>query len=121
MDTPPWWNLARKETMYYDGRTPAASVRSNLQFFLGEKSLEELKALEPTMRDMLVYFRSLSPLKWPYEVDASKAARGRVVFEAKWPKCHGTYASDGDDYPNRIVSLKEIGTDPAARWGCLTA
>ncbi len=82
MDTPPWWNLAPKETMYYDGRTPAASVRSNLQFFLGEKSLEELKAMEPTMRKMLTFIRSLSPLKWPYEIDTSKAARGRVVFEA---------------------------------------
>ena len=42
--------------MYYDGRTPAASVRSNLQFFLGANPLEELKALEPTMRKMLTYY-----------------------------------------------------------------
>ncbi len=117
MDTPAWWNLAPKDTMYYDGRTPATSVRSNLQFFLGEKSRDELKALEPTMRDMLTYVRSLSPPKWPFPMDAVQAERGRVVFEANCAKCHGTYDADGDDYPNRIVSLKEIGTDPARAVG----
>ena len=44
MDTPPWWNLKRKRTMYYDGRTDANSVRTNMQFLLGEKSADDLKA-----------------------------------------------------------------------------
>ena len=47
MDTPPWWHMKRKRTMYYDGRTDARSVRTNMQFLLGEKSLDDLKALEP--------------------------------------------------------------------------
>ena len=117
MDTPPWWNLAVKDTMYYDGRTPSDSVRSNLQFFLGEKSLNELKDLEPMMRDVMAYLRTLQPPKYPFPIDAAKAGRGRLVFEAKCSKCHGTYATDGDSYPNEVVSLKTIGTDPARAVG----
>ena len=46
MDTPAWWHLKRKTTMYYDGRTDARSVRTNMQFMLGEKNLEGFQALE---------------------------------------------------------------------------
>jgi hypothetical protein len=117
MDTPAWWNLAPKATIYYDGRTPATSVRSSLQFFLGEKSLDELKALEPTMRDILAFARSLNPPKYPFPIDRDKAERGRRVFETTCAKCHGTYEADGVDYPSEIVPLKLIGTDPARALG----
>ena len=49
-DVPPWWHMARKATMYYDGRTDARSVRSIMQFMLGEKTLEGFKELEPTFQ-----------------------------------------------------------------------
>ena len=55
MERPAWWHMKRKRTMYYDGRTDARSVRTSMQFMLGEKSLEELKALEPTFRDILAF------------------------------------------------------------------
>lgn len=118
MDTPAWWNLAPKSTMYYDGRTPAASDRASLQFFLGEKSLDQLKALEPTMRDIMTYLRTLTPPKYPFPVDHARAERGRRVFEANCTRCHGTYDADGAvEYPNEIVPLKVIGTDPARAVG----
>jgi mono/diheme cytochrome c family protein len=119
MDTPAWWNLAPKRTMYYDGRTPAASDRASLQFFLGEKSLAELQALEPTMADMTAYMRSLSPPRYPFPIDAARAQRGRATFEERCSKCHGLYDDDGSilDYPNEIVALKTIGTDPARAVG----
>ena len=116
MDTPPWWHLRKKETMYYDGRTPAASVRTNMQFLLGEKSLDELKALEPTFRDIQAYFKSLRAPKYPFPIDQSRADRGKTVFEANCTKCHGTYGPE-ETYPNVIVELKKIGTDPARALG----
>ena len=76
MDTPAWWHLKRKRTMYYDGRTDARSVRTNMQFLLGEKSLEDLKALEPAFRDVQAFLQSLEPPKYPFPIDAAKAARG---------------------------------------------
>ncbi len=116
MDVPPWWHMARKATMYYDGRTDARSVRSSMQFLLGEKTLEQFKDLEPTFRDILAYFKSLKPPPYPFAVDRARAERGRVVFKENCARCHGTYGPDGV-YPNKIVELDVIGTDPARAHG----
>jgi len=116
MDTPPWWHLKRKRTMYYDGRTDSRSVRTSMQFLLGEKSLAELKALEPAFRDVLAYLNSLEPPKYPFPIDTAKAARGESVFESSCARCHGTYGPKGR-YPNKIIPLDVIGTDPARSLG----
>jgi hypothetical protein len=116
MDTPAWWLLKRKRTMYYDGRTDARSVRTSMQFMLGEKSLDEFKKLEPTFRDVREYFLSLESPRYPFAVDSAKAAHGKVVFEETCARCHGTYGSGGK-YPNKIIPLDVIGTDPARAKG----
>jgi hypothetical protein len=116
MDVPAWWNLRRKSTMYCDGRTPADSVRTNMQFLLGEKSLEELKALEPTFREIQAYLKSLEPPRYPFPIDRARADRGKVVFETTCSKCHGTYGPEGE-YPNEVVALDRIGTDPSRALG----
>ncbi len=116
LDTPAWWLLKRKRTMYYDGRTDARSVRTNMQFMLGEKTLEEFKKLEPTFRDLRAYLLSLEPPKYPFPIDSAKAARGQVVFEETCARCHGTYGPGGR-YPNKIIALDVIGTDPARAKG----
>jgi mono/diheme cytochrome c family protein len=116
MDTPPWWHLKRKATMYYDGRTDARSVRTNMQFMLGEKDLEQFKALEPAFRDLQAYLKSLEPPKYPFPIDAAKSERGKLVFAKTCARCHGTYGPGGE-YPNKIVPLDVIGTDPARSVG----
>jgi mono/diheme cytochrome c family protein len=116
MDTPAWWHLKRKRTMYYDGRTDARSVRTNMQFALGEKSLAELKALEPTFRDVRAFLVSLEPPRYPFAIDSARAARGAAVFKDNCVRCHGTYGPTGQ-YPNKIVPLEVIGTDPARLLG----
>ncbi|WP_435017597.1 c-type cytochrome [Tundrisphaera sp. TA3] len=116
IDVPAWWLLAKKKTMYYDGRTEARSVRSNMQFMLGEKTLEEFKDLEPTFRDIQAYLKSLKAPRYPFPIDAARADRGRSVFEASCARCHGTYGPDGK-YPNKVVDLETIGTDPARSLG----
>ncbi|HZW32407.1 MAG TPA: c-type cytochrome, partial [Isosphaeraceae bacterium] len=116
MDTPPWWHLKRKATMYYDGRTDARSVRTNMQFLLGEKSLEQLKALEPVFRDVQAFLKSLEPPRYPFPIDTAQAARGQAVFERTCARCHGTYGPGGT-YPNKIIPLDVIGTDPARSLG----
>lgn len=116
LDVPAWWLLGKKATMYYDGRTDASAVRTNLQFMLGEKSLDEFKALEPTFRDIQAYFKSMKAPRYPFPIDAVRADRGKSVFEKTCAKCHGTYGPEGQ-YPSRIVDLKTIGTDPARALG----
>ena len=84
LDAPAWWNLKHKKTMYYDGRTPAASVRANMQFLLGEKTLEQFKALEPTFRDIQAYLLSLEPPKYPFPIDAVEG-RARQAASSRRP------------------------------------
>jgi mono/diheme cytochrome c family protein len=116
VDTPPWWRIGRKETIYYDGRTDADSVRTNMQFVMAEKSLEEMKALEPNFRDIQAYLKSLKPPAYPFEIESPKADRGKAIFAKKCASCHGTYGPGGK-YPNRIIELEEVGTDPARALG----
>jgi hypothetical protein len=111
-DIPPWWHMAKKQTMYYDGRTDARSVRSIMQFMLGEKTLQEFKDLEPTFRDIHAYLQTLRPPKYPFTIERARADRGHLVFQKTCAKCHGTYGPDGR-YPNVTVELNVIGTDPA--------
>ncbi len=116
LDTPPWWNLRKKQTKYYDGRTPAGAVRSNMQFLLGDLTRAEFEALEPTFTDIDAYFRSLRPPAYPFAIDAEKAERGKAVFTDHCVECHGTYGEDWS-YPNKIVPLNVIGTDTARAKG----
>ena len=116
MDTPPWWHMKRKRTMYYDGRTDARSVRTSMQFLLGEKSLDDLKALEPAFRDILAFFKSLEPPKYPVPDRHGPGRPWRGRLQMTCVRCHGTYGPDGK-YPNKIVPLDVIGTDPARSLG----
>src|SRR5205823_10282737 len=116
LDVPAWWLLGRKATMYYDGRTDARSVRTNMQFLLGELSLQEIKELEPTFRDVQAYLKSLKPPKYPFPIDRTKAERGEALFIETCARCHGTYGPGGF-YPSKVVPLKTIGTDPARALG----
>lgn len=110
-DIPAWWNIKHKETTYYDGRTDARSVRSNMQFMLGEKTREQFEELEPTFADVLAYLNSIEAPEYPFPIDAELAGRGRSIFENQCAKCHGTYG-DELSYPNLIIELDHIGTDP---------
>jgi len=116
LDAPPWWVLKHKTRMYYDGRTPAASARANMQFLLAEKSLAEFQELEPTFRDIQAYLLSIEPPEYPFPIDAARADRGRVVFEKSCARCHGMYG-EMVSYPGKIVPLDVVGTDPARILG----
>ena len=116
LDTPAWWLLKKKQTKYYDGRTPAHATRSNMQFLLGDLNREEFEKLEPTFQDIDAYFRTLTPPPYPFPVDATLAAQGNSVFTENCARCHGTYGASST-YPNKIVSLETIGTDPARAKG----
>ena len=96
MDTPPWWHLKRKRTMYYDGRTDARSVRTNMQFLLGRE--EPRRASRPSSR--------LSATSWPISRvwsrpnirSRSTPPRPRAARSSSrqtCARCHGTYGPDG--------------------------
>ncbi len=112
-DVPAWWLMKRKKTIYYTGGMDSRSVRTLMQFMMHPLTLpRDFERAEPAFRDIQQYLLSLEPPKYPFPVDAAKAARGQTLFRQHCARCHGTYGPDGR-YPNKIVPLEKIGTDPA--------
>src|SRR5687768_642052 len=118
-DAPAWWLLKRKETMYYNGQIDARAVRPLMTFMLHPFADGRVFAREEaTFADIQKYLLTVEPPKYPMAVDAGLATRGKVVFEENCAKCHGTYGprEAGDvrgDYPNKVIPLAKIGTDPS--------
>jgi mono/diheme cytochrome c family protein len=112
-DTPAWWLLKKKKTMYHNGQISARSVRSIMSFMLSPlNGGEYIKKQEPVFADIQAYLLSLEPPKYPFPVDDKLAARGKAIFSKTCSRCHGTYGADWT-YPNRVLDVDEIGTDPS--------
>jgi hypothetical protein len=111
-DTPAWWHFKKKSRLYYNGSIDARSVRTLMLFTLSPlHSLKHIQSLEPDFRDIHAYLKTVEAPRYPGKVDTELASHGKVVFEQNCSSCHGTYGGDWT-YPNKIVPLKEIGTDP---------
>ncbi len=100
---PPWWNLRKKQSMYWTGSTDTRSVRTI-------NTGDWIKKQTGTFADIRDYLKTLEPPRYPFPVDTALAARGKVVFENTCSKCHGTYGPGGS-YPNKVVPPGVIGTD----------
>ncbi len=112
-DTPAWWHLKRKKTLYANGGVDARAVRSLMAFMLTPfNSGEYIKKQEPVFADIKEYLRTLEAPKYPYPIDEPLAARGKEVFAETCARCHGSYGKDGK-YPSKVIPLEMIGTDPA--------
>jgi cytochrome c553 len=111
-DAPAWWLLKHKRTMYHNGQIDARAVRPLMTFMLGPSATpKKFHEEEPTFRDIQAFLHTIEPPKYPLPIDASLASRGKVVFEANCASCHGSYGPDRD-YPNKVIALEKIGTDP---------
>ncbi len=111
MDAPPWWHAKKKEMLYLDGHAPKTH-RPLMTFTLApDTSPRDLTDWEEDFRHVLAYIESLEPPAYPWEIDETRAARGRVLFEANCAKCHGTYG-EVETYPEMMVPLDDVGTDP---------
>ncbi|MBS0261708.1 MAG: c-type cytochrome [Planctomycetes bacterium] len=110
-DAPPFWNVRRKSLLYADGFA-AKSHRLLLQFvMLPRNTGETLRGWEEEYRDILAWIESLEAPRYPFEIQRELAATGRTVFEKQCSRCHGTYGEQAS-YPNQIVPLEEVQTDP---------
>lgn len=111
-DVPAWWLLKKKKTMYHTGGGDAHSVRSKMQFMLTPlTSRADFDKHEPAFRDIEAYLRTIEAPKYPLPIDRELAAKGEKLFARNCASCHGSYGENWT-YPNKIVPLDEIGTDP---------
>jgi mono/diheme cytochrome c family protein len=119
-DPPAWWLLHKKKTMYQTGGADAHSIRSLMQFMMGSiNGPAAFEKAEADFADIQQYVYSLRPPKYPFSIDQPLAAKGETIFRETCSRCHGTYGENWT-YPNKIVPLEEIGTDPA-RYRGITA
>ena len=112
VSVPPWWRMQKKHAMFYvtQGRGDHARLMMTIATFCTD-SVEEARELDRFGPHLRAYIASLEPPEYPWNIDHELAGRGQQVFEQTCSMCHGTYGEDGY-YPNRVVGLDEIGTDP---------
>lgn len=110
-DAPPWWNFKKKTHLYSDGFAPKGH-RALMQFMLiPENGPDKFAEWEDDFREVFRWLDSLEPPAYPFEIDHRLAKQGEAVFNSTCADCHGTYGAD-ESYPNLIVALEEVGTDP---------
>jgi hypothetical protein len=102
-DTPAWWLLKKKKTMYWDGGGNARSVRSLMQFMMSPLNLvSSIKREEATFRDIQAYLLSLERRSIRCRSTAIWPRRASSCSAPTRMRCHGTYGEKGT-YPNKIV------------------
>lgn len=113
VNIPPLWRMAKKNAMFYTtiGRGDHARMMMTAALLCAD-SLEEVASVEDYAADIRAFIASLEAPPWPHAIDTALAEEGRALFEANCASCHGRY-SEPVSYPNRVVPLDEIGTDPA--------
>jgi mono/diheme cytochrome c family protein len=111
-DVPAWWLLKKKNALYYNalGRGDFARLAS-ASGMLTMTDSAEARHIDERMVDVIAWIRTLQPPPYPFPIDTELAERGQVIFEKNCSKCHGTYG-ETPTYPNRVVELATIGTDP---------
>jgi Cytochrome c len=111
-DVPAWWLLKKKKTMYHTGGTDARSVRSKMQFMMTPVTpAVSFEKHEAAFKDINAYLMTIEAPKYPLPIDKALASKGEKIFGENCAKCHGTYGEKWS-YPNKIIPLVEIGTDP---------
>lgn len=111
---PAWWQLHYKERAFADGSGDASSHRSMMATLVAfGVTPDQLVARDEDFVDVFHYLLSLEPPCWNLtELDAPQVERGRGIFDAQCASCHGVHSGGDASYPNRVVPLDMIGTDP---------
>jgi mono/diheme cytochrome c family protein len=112
VSVPPWWRMQKKHAMFYSagGRGDHARIMV-LASTLCTDTVEEAQRIDAYAPDIRAYIASLAPPRYPFPIDQALAAQGEQVFAAHCSRCHGSYGED-EHYPNLVIPLEEIGTDP---------
>lgn len=109
---PPWWRMKKKHALFYnsEGRGDHARLMM-LGALICAEDVETVRAIDSYAPDIHAYLATLEPPAWPFPIDHGLAGRGKQVFQRSCAACHGTYG-DQPSYPNLVVDLATIGTDP---------
>jgi mono/diheme cytochrome c family protein len=104
--------MRKKHAMFYNGEGRGDHVRYMiLASTTCTDSVAEAREIDAWFVDVRAYLASLTPPAYPHPVDGGRTALGEQLFEANCKRCHGTYGEHAR-YPNKVVALGKVGTDP---------
>ena len=110
-DVPAWWLLKKKNAMFYNGFGRGDFGKFlMLSNILTVKDSSEAREVNSHFGDVLAFIKSINPPKYPKQIDADLATKGKTIFTNNCSKCHGTYGADGK-YPNLLIPASIIKTD----------
>lgn len=117
VDVPPWWRMSKKNAMFYHaaGREDHARIMMTASVLCVD-TVEEAASIDAYFPDVRAYIASLEAPAYPDPVDSTQASMGEGLFNTYCARCHGTYGAN-ESYPNLVVSLEELGTDPLLAQG----
>lgn len=111
---PAWWTHRYKNRNFADGSGHVENWRTmmaTLMVFGWDEAKMEL--FDPEFKDLQQYLYSLEAPEWPFENhSADILAAGQSVYNDNCASCHGRYDERGTTFPELIVDLDVIGTDP---------
>ena len=116
LDAIPWWHVKKKTALYADASVKGDFARPIMQFTMSEPSGEKIRSWENDFKDVLAYLKTVQPPKYPFPIDQRLAGEGKTVFDQTCSQCHGRYGS-ADEYPNLVVPLEVVATDPVRLKG----
>ncbi|MEZ4825199.1 MAG: c-type cytochrome [Bacteroidia bacterium] len=115
-DVPPLWNVKKKNALYYNAMGRGDFTKLLMQAsVLGIADSTAAREVNTHFRDVISWLNSLEAPPFPGEIDENLARRGKTVYTLTCKKCHGTYG-ENEEYPNLLVSLSEVKTDPYYAW-----
>jgi hypothetical protein len=112
-DFPSVWLQGKKKGMqlHWDGNNDEVTERNrNAAFGTG--------ATPPTLDRRAIHriedlLWTMEPPPFPYPIDATKAARGGVIYAQYCAGCHGAGGRDfSGDHVGKVTPRRDIGTDP---------
>ena len=112
VSVPPWWRMQKKNALFYstEGRGDHARFMMTALIFCTD-SVDEAREIDSHAVHIRAFLSSLQPPEFPFAINHTLAAKGQEIFVQPCSACHGTYGDDWT-YPNLVVGLDEIGTDP---------
>jgi hypothetical protein len=107
-DLPSLWNQQPREGMqlHWDGNNTSVDER-NLSAALGA-GVTPVTVDHDSIKRVRDWIWTLNPPRYPYDIDAARAARGQEIYERLCAECH----SFGGKRTGTVIGIDDIGTDP---------
>ena len=111
-DIPALWHMQKKNALYYTavGRGDFTKLLFQASV-LGIRDSTAARFAQERFVHIAAWIQSIEPPKYPMTIDHTLATQGEAIFQKKCKGCHGTYG-ENETYPNKVVALEKIGTDP---------